>query len=196
MADKDPKNLEQVLDELGEAADDGGKVTIDEAHKAIGERSFGPLLVIPGLVALTPLGVVPGAPTVLAIIVALISGQLVFGRKHFWIPKFIRERSVKAERLKKSVDKARPIARTVDKVLKPRMQFLTGAGATRLVAVLCTLIAFAIPPLELVPFAVFAPAIAITAFGLGLIAKDGLVVLLAIIASVISLGLVGFAFVK
>ena len=41
-------------------------------------------------------------------------------------------------------------------------------------AAMCTtLIAFAIPPLELLPFAVAAPAAAILMFGLGITARDG-----------------------
>ena len=39
---------------------------------------------------------------------------------------------------------------------------------------------------------VVAPAAAITAFGLGLIARDGLLILIAWIASVLALGLLGF----
>jgi hypothetical protein len=79
----------------------------------------------------------------------------------------------------------------VDRVIKPRLSFLTGGLANRLVALVVVLIAFAVPPLELVPFAAALPSLAILAFGLGLIARDGLLVTIALLISGTSLFLVG-----
>jgi hypothetical protein len=63
--------------------------------------------------------------------------------------------------------------------------------ATRLVALVVVLIACAVPPLELVPFAAALPSLAIAAFGLGLIARDGLLVSFALLISGAALFLVG-----
>jgi len=76
-------------------------------------------------------------------------------------------------------------------VIKPRLSFLTGGLATRLVAVAVMLIAFAAPLLELAPFAAALPSLALLAFGLGLIARDGLLVTIALLISGTSLFLVG-----
>ncbi|QYF85807.1 exopolysaccharide biosynthesis protein [Brevundimonas sp. PAMC22021] len=199
MAEADqnkPQNLETLLDELEQAADGKDKVPLKDVHEAIGERSFGPLLLAAGLAALTPLGVIPGLPTAFAIIVVLIAGQLVIGRDRFWIPRRLREHSVGADRLNKAVSWLRKPARVIDRFVKPRLRVFTQAGFTRVVAVICVVIAFAIPPLELLPFAVVAPASAIAAFGLGLTARDGLLVLIALIASTISLALLGMVLLQ
>lgn len=191
-----PQNLQTLLDELEQAAEGKDEVPLKDVHEAIGQRSFGPLLLVAGLAALTPLGVIPGLPTVFAILVVLIAGQLVIGRDRFWIPKPLRERTVGADRLRRAVRWARKPARGVDRIVRPRLAVFTHAGFTRVVAVICVVIAFAIPPLELLPFAVAAPASAIAAFGLGLTAKDGLLVLIALIASAITLGLVGVSLLR
>lgn len=199
MAEADqnkPQNLETLLDELEQAAEGKNKVPLKDVHEAIGERSFGPLLLAAGLAALTPLGVIPGLPTAFAIIVVLIAGQLVIGRDRFWIPRKLREHPVGADRLNKAVGWMRKPARVIDRFIRPRLTFFTQAGFTRVVALICVVIAFAIPPLELLPFAVMAPASAIAAFGLGLTARDGLLVLIALIASAITLGLLGVALLR
>jgi hypothetical protein len=191
MSRQAPRDLSGLLDELARAArSNGDQVSLGEIREAIGGRSFGPLLTVAGLLALTPVGVIPGAPTALAVMVALIAGQLLIGVKAFWLPKALLRLSVKAERLDKAVEAARKPARVVDRILKPRLAWLTGPIGSRLVATVCILVAAAIPPLEFVPFAVFAPAAAITAFGLGLLARDGAVLCVAFAASALALGLI------
>jgi hypothetical protein len=187
------EDLEALLGELEEAAKtNGARVSLEEVMDAIGRRSFGPLLLVVGLLGMTPVAAVPGAPTVLAVVTVLIAGQLLFGRKSFWLPKVLLKLSVKSGRMKKTVKVASTPAHAVDRVVKPRLQALTGPVADRLVALMCILLACAVPPLELLPLAAFLPAAAIAAFGLGLVARDGLVVLVAFILSAGAVGLVGY----
>ena len=72
------------------------------------------------------------------------------------------------------------------------MLALTTPLADRLVAAACVLVALTVPPLELLPFAAFVPALAIFAFGVGLVARDGVVVLIALLLSAAAVGLIGW----
>ena len=187
------QGLESVLRTLERTAEDNGaKVSVDEIVETFGARSFGPLLLLCGLLGMTPVSAIPTAPTVLAVIVILIAGQMVFGREAIWIPRFIGKLSVKAERLAKAVKISRKPAHVVDRVVCPRLLALTTPLADRLVALTCVLVAITVPPLELVPFAAFVPALAIFTFGVGLVARDGLVVLIALLLSAGALGLIGW----
>lgn len=187
------QGLESVLRTLERTAEDNGaKVSVDEIVETFGARSFGPLLLLCGLLGMTPVSAIPTAPTVLAVIVILIAGQMVFGREAIWIPRFIGKLSVKAERLAKAVKISRKPAHVVDRVVCPRLLALTTPLADRLVALSCVLVAITVPPLELVPFAAFVPALAIFTFGVGLVARDGLVVLIALLLSAGALGLIGW----
>jgi len=190
MAAEKAEDLEGLLDELQAVASaKGPKITAEEVYHAVGERSFGPLLLIAGLLGMTPVSAVPGAPTAIAVLTILVAGQLLIGRKTFWLPRRMLKLSVAADELTGTVKVARKPAAVVDRLVKPRLSFLTGGVADRVVAVACIVVAAAVPPLELLPFVAFIPATAIAAFGLGLLARDGALILLALLASAGTLGL-------
>ncbi len=71
------------------------------------------------------------------------------------------------------------------------MFFVTGFSKY-MVAVFCILVAAGMPIMELVPFSATTTGIALTAFGLSLISHDGLLALLAFLATALTLGLVTY----
>jgi len=193
MAEHAAQDLEDLLYELDQAAACGGpKVSVGEIMETVGKRSFGPLLLLGGLLGMTPVSAVPTVPSLIALITILVSVQLLFGRKSVWIPRFIEKLSVKTERVTKTVRVSEKPARVVDRLVKPRLQLLTKPFADRIVALVCVLVALCVPPLELLPFAAFIPSLAIATFGLGLLARDGLLVLIAFVISTSALGLIAW----
>lgn len=175
-----PENLEALLDEVAEAAErEAGEVSLGAVLDRIGRRSFGPLLLLPALIAFTPLGGVPVLPTVMAAAVILIAGQLVVGLDHFWLPEVLQRRSAEPQTVCKSTQKLRPAARFVDRLIGPRLTWLTREPFVHIAAVICILVALTVPPLEVVPFAGSVAWAAIGIFGLALTAHDGLLALLA-----------------
>lgn len=177
------QTLDGLLDELERTVDREPAAAVRQLHEAIGERSFGPLLCAVGLAGVTPLSAVPTVPSMLALCTVLVAVQLVFGRKTFWLPKWLLDRRISRGRLRSSVRLARRPARVVDRLLKPRLEALTGSLASRLVALVCIMIAATVPVLELLPLVAGLPSLAILAFGLGLLARDGLLVVLALAVS-------------
>lgn len=189
MATRAAQDLEALLGQLGKAArSNGAKVTVGEIVETFGTRSFGPLLLLAGLLGMTPVAAVPTAPSIIALITLLISGQLLFGRETIWIPRFLAKLSVKAASLNKAVNVARKPAHVADRVVRPRLKVFTGPVADRVVAAVCVIVALCVPPLELLPFVAFIPSLAIFTFGLGLVARDGLVVLIGLAVSAGALG--------
>ncbi len=187
------QDLEGLLGELRKAADGNGpRVSVEEIMQAVGHRSFGPLLLLAGLLGMTPVAAIPGAPSTIALITLLVASQLLIGRDTFWLPRFLRHRSVGKDKLEKTVRIARKPARVVDRMVKPRLAFLTGPIADRVVALVCVILALCVPPLEFLPFVAFIPSAAIAAFGLGLLARDGLLVLLAFAISAGALAFGGY----
>jgi hypothetical protein len=184
------EKLEDVLDTLCTLAEDEGEISVADVQKTVGKRSFAPFLLICGLIVLSPVGGIPGVPTLFAVVVLLTAGQLLLGRDSFWLPKPIRQRSIGDKKLQRGVDKLMKPARVVDRFLKPRLTFLACGPATYGVALACVALASFMPILEAVPFAVAAPAAAITAFALALVAHDGLLVILGMIATAASLYLI------
>jgi hypothetical protein len=160
---------------------------VGQIQDKVGRRSFGPLLLILGLIALTPVGGIPGVPTLFGLVVLVTAGQLLVGRRSFWLPAFVTQRSVGADRLKTVAEKARPVAGGVDKLLRPRLVSLTDDRGAYVIAAACAVLALTLPFLEVVPMAAFVPAAAITAFALGLVARDGALVIVGYAATAVAL---------
>ncbi|MFA9477904.1 exopolysaccharide biosynthesis protein [Phycisphaerales bacterium AB-hyl4] len=175
----DAESLEQLLAQLADADDDEQTISVEQVLDAVGRRSFGPVLLVPGLIALSPVSGIPGAPTVVGIMVLLITGQFLLGRSEFWLPQFLLRRSVTQSRYEKALKVLRPVARFVDRLVKPRLRWLAEGAAVYVIALVCLLLALTAPLLEAVPFAITGVGAAITAFGLSMLANDGLLALLA-----------------
>lgn len=177
-------NLQELLERIDTIAREGDSVSLGQIMEAVGRRSFGPILVIAGLVILAPLiGDIPGVPTMMAIFVLLVAIQVLMGRRHPWLPRWLLNRSIAGDKLVKAIGWLRKPARFVDRLLRPRLQVFTHQAGVYATAVLCIGIAAALPPMELVPFTANAAGLALTALGLALIADDGLLALIAFLIS-------------
>ena len=185
-------NIEDLLDRIDAGSRDKKRVTLDDLHKEVGRRSFGPLMLLAGLVTLAPLvGDIPGVPTTVGMVVMMVAGQMVIGRTQFWLPQFLLNRSVSSAKLRKAMSWLERPARFVDRLIRPRLVALTDGVATRVIAGLCLLVGAAMPLMDFVPFTANIAGVALTAFGLSIIARDGLLAIGALIFTVLAVGLVG-----
>lgn len=170
--------LKEVLDDIKESAEDRDTISIDDILDKVGRRSFGPILLVAGIVTLAPLiGDIPGVPSIMGAIVFLVAIQIFLSRKKLWLPKTILKRSVEKKKLQKAIDKLNKPAEFIDKILRPRLQFLTKGKMIYPIAMVCLGISIALPVMEFIPFSANFAGAALTAFGLALITKDGLVAL-------------------
>ena len=191
--DDKPINLERLLDKLQQAPDAADdQVTLGDIVEAAGARSFGPLLLVAGLVAASPLAAIPGMPTTLGVLVALIAVQFLLRRRHFWLPHWLLNRRLKRERYCKTLAWMRKPARFIDRFLRPRLEGITRRTGLYAIALICAVIGVAMPSLEVVPLSAHVAGLALTAFGLALIANDGVVGLAAL---VITAATVAFALI-
>lgn len=181
----DATNLQQLLDQIRASAGSSGQVSVNDILNGVGERSFGPVLLLAGLITLTPLiGDIPGVPTILGLIVLLTLGQLLFQRHSIWLPSWISQRSVPRDKLLKGLDWLQKPARFLDRWTGPRLVFLVDGPGLYVMATLCMLVAMAMPAMEVVPFSANGAGAALMAFGLAIVARDGL---LAVVATSLTL---------
>jgi|GEM_PF-77717 len=183
-------NLEQLLDQMATAARGREEVSLGALVEAVGSRSFGPLLLLVGVVLASPLSGVPGMATTMAVLVMSIAVQLLFGRKHFWMPRWLLNRSVSRDRFIRALDWLHPPARWIDRWLRPRLTVLVHRSGAYAIAIICTVIAVGMPAMELVPFSASSAGVALAAFGLSLVAHDGLLALIAFAFTAGTFGLV------
>lgn len=184
-SDNAPTNMQQLLDQVRESAAGSGQVSVDDILNGVGERSFGPVVLVAGLITLAPLiGDIPGVPTILGLIVVLTLGQLLFQRRSIWMPSWISQRSVPQDKLLKGLDWLEKPARFFDRWTGPRLMFLVDGPGLYIMAVICMAVAMAMPAMEVVPFSANGAGAALMAFGLAIVARDGL---LAIVATSLTL---------
>jgi hypothetical protein len=176
----------ELLERIDAAAEEHEQTSIGDVLHHVGERSFGPLLLLAGLVMLAPvIGDIPGVPVLMGLVVILGAVQFLMGRHHLWFPRWLLRRSAKRSKLRKGVRWLRPVARVLDRWSKPRMSWVTHGAGYLAIGAACVVIAAATPLMEVVPFSANIAGIAIAAYGLALITSDGAI---ALIASALSAG--------
>ena len=84
---------------------DGREVSVDDMMNAFGAASFVPLLILPALMVISPLGGVPGLSSLFGVMIVLIAGQRVLGRHNIWLPGFLRHRSVGSDKAENAMKK-------------------------------------------------------------------------------------------
>ena len=173
-------NTEELLDAIKKSIGKDEDISLAEVLDSVGHRSFGPLLLLAGLVIATPgIGDIPGIATGTGIFTALVAGQMLIGRDYLWLPQWLLKREISAKTIRKAIGRLRKPARYVDRVIKPRLTGLTYTSARYGIALACFAIAIATPAMEVVPFSANVAGVALAAFGLSLIAHDGLLALIA-----------------
>ncbi|MCL7943356.1 exopolysaccharide biosynthesis protein [Marinobacter sp. ATCH36] len=177
----DATSMQQLLDQIRESATGSGQVSVNAILNGVGERSFGPLVLLAGLITVAPLiGDIPGVPTILGLVVLLTLGQLLFRRHSIWLPSWISRRSVPRQKLLKGLEWLQKPARFLDRWTGPRLVFLVDGPGLYIMAIICMAVAMAMPLMEVVPFSANGGGAALMAFGLAIVARDGLLAILAV----------------
>lgn len=176
----DATNMQQLLEQIRESSTESGQVTVNAILNSVGERSFGPVVLLAGLITIAPLiGDIPGVPTILGMVVVLTLGQLLFRRHSIWLPSWIAVRSVPRDKLLKGLDWLQKPARFLDRWTGPRMTSLVEGPGLYVMALICMAVALAMPLMEVVPFSANGAGAALMAFGLAIVARDGVLAILA-----------------
>jgi hypothetical protein len=84
-------------------------------------------------------------------------------------------------------------ARFVDRFIRPRLLMLVEGRALYIIGFMCGASALALPPMEFMPFMAGGGGAALTAYGLALIAHDGLLALFAFAITATAIAVVAFA---
>lgn len=161
---------------------EGEEVTIRELLQAVGRRAYGPVLLLLGFIAVSPLTIIPGANWFVATLTLIFTLQIVVGRRIPWLPKSALDFRFKRSLLVQGAGAGEQYAHMIDALVRPRLTFLTEAPFVQVVALICVMAALITYPLGLVPFGPLLPSLTILLFGLALTARDGVVVLLAAMA--------------
>ena len=177
--DRKSDNIEDILHSVEEAGMDPNEVTVEDMLAEIGTDAFPTIMLLAALIMVSPASGIPGLSTASATIVALAAVQMIAGREALWLPGFLLRRKLERRTLHKAVDWLERPAHIIDRLIGRRLVFLTRWPFSLIPATACLLLSAVVPFLEFVPFSASIAGAAITIFALGLVAGDGLLVLVA-----------------
>lgn len=151
---------------------------------AMRNRAFGILFLLFGIPNCLPMP--PGIPVICGVIVALIAAQMVMGRDQLWLPSWLASKSFARTDLQRIVRRAEPWIRSLERVAKPRLHLFADARSRRLIGAVGLILGLAlvlpIPIIGNIPL-----GIPICILGLGLVERDGAIILGGYVASVLGL---------
>lgn len=176
MNDLNNQNLTQTLDELSQIQ--GERVSIDEILQKFRSRGFGPFLLAPCLITILPTGAIPMVPALSGVVIAFTCVQLLLGLEHPWLPSRLREFTIPKGRLKNGIYLARPYTAKIDKILHERLTLFLHPLSKILTATVSLLLSLIMILIGFIPMLPATLALPIFFFGLGFIARDGLIIAL------------------
>lgn len=159
-----------------------GELTYQHILKLLGERAFGIVLLFFALPSALPFSTVPGISVIFSVPIALFACQMVFARNTLWLPKIIAKRTIHHKTISKVIHTTVPYLTKVEYFLKPRWAFMTCRfmeiinGST----IFCLAILLMLP----IPLSNFIFAALLIIFSLGLIEKDGILLVVGYIGAI------------
>jgi hypothetical protein len=171
--------LRDILTELEAATVDDGddpRARLGDVVNRLDERAFGLLLLLLALPCTLPF--VYLLPQLVALPMLALAGQMAGGRQHPWLPARLHERSFSLLAFNKVLTRSEKYVGWVERFARPRLSFITGHHGSRLVgALLIVPTASILVPL---PGTNTVPGIGVAIASLGVIERDGLLVILGL----------------
>lgn len=161
-------------------------ISLGELISILQERGFGLLMMVLVLPNCVPIPVPPGVSTIFSVPLAFLAVQMVLGRHTPWLPQWLKSKTIKRATLAAMVAKLSPKLKFVEKLLRPRLSFFMTPVGERLIGLfwlLCTM-SIAVP----LPMTNFVPGMGILLVSLGLLNRDGLIILVGMIIGLLGCG--------
>lgn len=173
----------EILSELLEAHR-GESITLGEMMESLSSRGFGIGILIFALPNTPPLGI-PGLSSLCALPIIFFAFQMLLGRKKMWLPAWVAQKSFSPRTFSKAISITIPWLRRIEKIIKPRARKFTGLWMERATGLMIMILAAVI--FLPIPGGNFMPAICMCLLAIGFLEKDGAMILLSYIFSIIVL---------
>ncbi len=187
-----PRRLSEDLHDLLRETR-GHAITIGELEQILKGRGFALFLLLFSLPFAFPIPV-PGLSVPFGIVITILGSRIMLGMKPS-LPGFIMRRELSPGLLEKTVGFGLKLSRLMEKVVRPRMNFLQRwPGMINLIGLAITsnglLLSLPLP----IPFSNSIPAISVILLTAGLMERDGLLVLLGHVLHIVAWVYVFFTF--
>jgi hypothetical protein len=174
----------EVLTRLADEPAD--RLTLGTIFANLGDRGFALLVFILGLPNSIPMP--PPIALVCAFILFAVAVQVLAGRKTPWAPRFLLAKSVAQEDARRAIARAMPWIERLERWTRPRLQIFDARYSHLLTGGLLALLSIGL--LTAAPFIGQIPwGIAVCLTGIGLVERDGALIVGGIIAGAVGVPL-------
>lgn len=180
-------HFSNLLERLSREGPD--RLYVGEVLEAFGQRGLAALMLLFALINFIPLP--PGGTTITGAPLLFLSVELAIGRQTNWLPHKLRTASILRATFRKGIGWLIPVIRVAENLTRPRLLWLTGWFGQGLIGLTCFLLSIVL--VLPIPLGNIAPAVTMALFSLGVMQRDGVVVLMGWIATGVSVGLLAFA---
>lgn len=173
--------LSALLAEIAEGPEDD-RISIGDLLTALKRRALGALIFIFAVPVALPLP--PGVSTVFGAPLLFLTAQLMLGMKP-WLPGLITNRSLKRGEFKKIINAVAPWLHRAESVMKPRLGFVGQPPFVYVLGLMCLILStiLFLP----IPLGNMLPALAVSIISLGLLARDGLWMLIGFVTGILAI---------
>lgn len=171
---EDPSDL-AISERLERLARDASGETVslgwilDQLH----ERAFGLFLLILALPCCIPF--LYGIPQIVSLPLVFVAAQIVLGRRVPWLPEKLRERNVAVTSLADLSSRAGPWLRRIEALSRPRLGAVTRPPVDRMIGL--ALLLFSASIMVPLPGTNTVPGFAVVLVSMGLLQRDGILVI-------------------
>lgn len=155
----------------------GPQAALGDLVDRLDERGFGLLLFVLAIPCAPPF--VYLLPQIVSVPMMLLAGQMAAGRRTPWFPDALRRRRFSIDAFRDVLRRTEKYVRVLEHFAHPRLRPVTGHGAARILGALLLIPSFSIMlPL---PMTNTVPGIGVAIAALGLIERDGVLVVLGLL---------------
>jgi len=183
-----PQPTSDLLIQLGHASE-SPEMSVGELLDALSDRAFGVAMLVLAIPVCIPF--LYGVPQVLSLPMLLIALQMVLGRHTLWMPEGLRARTFSRTEFGKMAARAKRYLGWGEAIARPRLSFLTGNGPERLFGLFMSI--FCVSILVPLPLTNTTPGIAVVIMAIGMIERDGLLIVLGTLLGTFWVGMLVFA---
>lgn len=159
------------------------RISMADLFSILSHRAFGALMLIFAAPNIFPTP--PGLSSILAAPLIVLTVQLALSRPVPWLPNLLSNRSISRAEFAPLLEKVLPWLVRAEKLLKPRLGFLTRPPLEQGIALVCLLLAVIL--FLPIPLGNMLPAISICLFSLAILERDGLAAILAAVITATSI---------
>jgi hypothetical protein len=148
-------------------------ITVGWLVARLGTRAFGAIILLMALPNIMPQ--IPGMSTIFGLLIMLPAVQITIGLSQMWLPGFMANQSLPAPTVGKILNFAIPWVERMERLIKPRLEFLMTPPAENLIGSAVLFLGFIL--FLPIPGGNFLPALACAFMALGMLERDGLFIL-------------------